>query len=60
MNPVRKRDVQIGNVYFAKVSGRVVAIRVESESRYGGWNARSLATDKLVRIKTAARLRLTR
>lgn len=53
---MKKRDVEIGKVYWAKVSGKVVKVRVVSESIYGGWDAVSLKTDRNVRIKTAARL----
>lgn len=54
---MRKADVKIGATYMAKVSGRVVPVRINEESRYGGWVATNLATQHAVRIKTAARLR---
>lgn len=54
---MKKKDIQIGHVYTAKVSGRVVPVRIVSESPYGGWNARSLVTGREVRIRSAQRLR---
>jgi hypothetical protein len=54
---MKKADVSIGGRYFAKVSGRVVAVRINSESQYGGWNATNAATGREVRIRTAQRLR---
>jgi hypothetical protein len=54
---MRKAQVQIGGHYTAKVSERVTVVRIDSESRYGGWNATNVRTGRAVRIKTAARLR---
>jgi len=54
---MKKKDVEIGGTYEAKVSGRVVQVRLLHESPYGGWMAESLATGRIVRIRTAARLR---
>lgn len=52
-----KRQVVIGAVYTAKVSGKVVKVRIHNESMYGGWNAKNLATGRWIRIKSAAKLR---
>lgn len=52
-----KNDVQIGQTYQAKVSNRIVEVRIDSEYHHGGWNATNLSTGKKVRIKTARRLR---
>ena len=54
---MRKRDVQIGQVYSVKVSGRMVPVRIDRESPYGGWDATNLKTGKRIRIKSAQRLR---
>jgi len=54
---MRKSEVQIGGIYRAKVSGRVVSVRIVRESPYGGWDAVSTATGREIRIKTAGRLR---
>ena len=52
-----KNEVKIGGVYAAKVTNKLVQVRIEAESRYGGWDATNLATGKKVRIKSAQRLR---
>ncbi len=54
---MKKSDVKIGGVYTAKVTNRLVPVRIEAESRYGGWDATNLNTNKKVRIKSAQRLR---
>lgn len=54
---MRKNEVEIGGTYHAKVSGRVVVVRIDRESPYGGWEATNTATGRAVRIRTAARLR---
>jgi hypothetical protein len=40
---MKNKDVKIGGVYYAKVSEKVVKVRIEGESRYGGWDAKNLA-----------------
>lgn len=52
-----KKQVQIGGRYVAKVSGRLVIVRIDGESRFGGWDATNESTRKSVRIKSAAKLR---
>jgi hypothetical protein len=54
---MKKSEVQIGGVYTAKVTNKVVQVRIDAESRYGGWDAQNLATGKKVRIQSAQRLR---
>ena len=54
---MRKADVSVGHCYSAKVSGKLTYVRLDRESRYGGWDATNLATGRSVRIKTAGRLR---
>ena len=54
---MKKKDVKVGGVYVAKVSGKVVDVRIDSEHQNGGWTATNLATKKQVRIKSAQRLR---
>jgi len=54
---MKKAEIEIGGVYVAKVSGRLVTVRIDGESPYGGWNATNLATRRDVRIRSAARLR---
>jgi hypothetical protein len=54
---MKKRDVEIGKTYLAKVSGNLVPVRITSESVHGGWNAVNSTTGREVRIRSAARLR---
>ena len=54
---MKKNEVKIGDVYTVKVTNKVVQVRIDAESRYGGWDATNLATKKKVRIKSPARLR---
>ncbi len=54
---MKKQDVKVGGTYSAKVSDKVVAVRIDAENSAGGWDATNLATKKRVRIKSAQRLR---
>ena len=54
---MKKNEVKIGHTYSAKVTDKVVNVRIDSESRHGGWDATNLATGKKIRIKSPARLR---
>ena len=54
---MKKADVKLGGVYAAKVSGKVVPVRINAENPRGGWDATNTATNKKVRIKSARRLR---
>jgi len=54
---MKKQEIQIGQTYLAKVTGRLVHVRIDAQSRHGGWDATNLATRKKVRIKSAQRLR---
>jgi len=54
---MKKNEVKIGSVYTAKVSDKLVEVRIDGENRHGGWDAVNLSTGKKVRIKSPARLR---
>ncbi len=54
---MKKSDVKIGGVYAAKVSDKLVEVRIEGENRHGGWDATNLSTGKKVHIKSPQRLR---
>ncbi len=54
---MKKNEVQIGNTYAAKVSGKIAKVRIDAENRNGGWDATNIETKKKVRIKSAQRLR---
>ena len=54
---MKKDDIKIGTTYTAKITNRVVPVRIDAENPHGGWDATNLATKKKVRIKSAQRLR---
>jgi len=54
---MKKKDVQIGKSYIAKVSGKLVPVNIVQANPLGGWDAINIKTDRGVRIKTAGRLR---
>ena len=54
---MKKDEVKIGHLYVAKVSDRIVQVRIDSTNSHGGWNATNTATGKRIRIKSAQRLR---
>ena len=54
-----KKNVELGKHYAIKDhDGRIRVIRLDSESRYGGYNATKLKTGRTIRIKSAAKLRI--
>jgi hypothetical protein len=54
---MKKSEVKIDSVYTAKVTNKVVQVRIDAENRHGGWDATNLATGKKVRILSVERLR---
>ena len=54
---MKKSEVEIGKTYAAKVSNRLVPVRLTDVHYLGGWYALNLTTAKTIRVKTAARLR---
>jgi len=54
---MKKNEVKLGGRYSAKVSDKVVVVRIDAENPHGGWEATNEATGKKVRIKSAQRLR---
>ena len=54
---MKKNEVKIGRLYVAKVSDKLVTVRIDSTHSGGGWNATNTATGKRIRIKSARRLR---
>ncbi len=54
---MKKAEVRIGGVYTAKVTGKIVHVRLDYVSPYGGWVATNLGTGRQVRIRSAMRLR---
>jgi hypothetical protein len=54
---VKSEQIKIGNVYAAKVTDKVVPVRIEAEHPSGGWHAVNTTTNRKVHIKSAAKLR---
>ena len=54
---MKKSDVHIGKHYTAKVTHKLVVVEILNENPNGGWDAKNLSTGKMVRIKSAQRLR---
>ena len=54
---MKTNDVKVGGVYTAKVTDKLVPVRIDAESRHGGWEGTNMATGKKVRIKSPQRLR---
>ncbi len=54
---MKKSEVKVGGVYAAKVSDKLVEVRIDGENRHGGWDGTNLATGKKIHIKSPQRLR---
>ena len=54
---MKKSEVKVGGVYTAKVSDRIVSVRIDSVHSKQGWNATNTQTGKRIHIKSAQRLR---
>ena len=54
---MKQKDVQIGATYLCKVGANLVEIKIMRESPHGGWEAKSLKTNKKIRVKSPQRLR---
>jgi hypothetical protein len=58
---ILKKDVKVGSYYAIRHTsspgGRLIVIKIEGESIYGGWNATNLKTGRLIRIKSNMKLR---
>jgi hypothetical protein len=52
---MRKEDIKVGRIYTAKVSGTKVQVKIVSRLAVG-FKAKNLATNRTIRIRTAARL----
>ncbi len=54
---MKKSDVQIGATYLVKVASNLVPVKITREHDNGGWEGTSVKTGKVIRIKSAQRLR---
>ena len=53
---MKKNEIKIGQAYMAKVTGSKVPVRIDTENKNDGWDAKNLVSGRKVRIKTAGRL----
>jgi len=49
---MKKADVTLGKTYTAKVTDRIVPVRIDRENPQGGWDGTNLKTKKKIRIKS--------
>ena len=54
---MKASDIYIGKQYTTKVTHKLVVVEILADNLHGGWDARNLSTGKMVRIKSAQRLR---
>lgn len=54
---MKAKDVVIGATYRVKVGCTVAEVKITRENPHGGWDGRSVATGKTIRIKSPQRLR---
>ena len=55
---MKSSEVKVGEIYHAKVSGDLTAVRIVREADNGkGWHAVNIKTKRPIRIKSAQRLR---
>lgn len=54
---MKKSEIRIGGLYVAKVSGKLVTVHIDRERIQGGWYATNTATNRVIPIRSAARLR---
>ncbi|MFN3165585.1 MAG: HTH domain-containing protein [Phycisphaeraceae bacterium] len=54
---MKKDQVLIGQLYAAKITDKIVPVRIDAEHKDGGWTATNTQTNRKVRIKTAQKLR---
>ncbi|MDX2244552.1 MAG: hypothetical protein NW224_28080 [Leptolyngbyaceae cyanobacterium bins.302] len=53
---MKGNQVKIGTTYSTKVAKQVVEVQILRRHRSGGWEAKNLATGKIMHIRTADRL----
>ncbi len=53
---MKKDEVKVGGTYTAKISDRLVPVRIDRAHSKQGWNATNTATGKRIHIKSVQRL----
>lgn len=54
---MKKQAVSVGQTYLAKVSGKMVTVRIDGPNPFGGWYATNLSSHHHITIRNAGRLR---
>jgi flagellar biosynthesis GTPase FlhF len=54
---MKNEDVNIGQTYSAKITDKVVPVRIDAEHKSGGWHGTNMTTNRKVHIKSARKLR---
>jgi hypothetical protein len=54
---MKKAEIEIGETYLIKVTGKVCKVKITGENRHGGWDGINTETKRCVRIKSAQRVR---
>ena len=54
---MKGKDVQIGETYVCKVSGKLAPVQILRVSPHGGWDGRNRKTGRDVHIRGAGRIR---
>jgi hypothetical protein len=54
---MKNDDVKIGQTYSAKITDKVVPVRIDVEHKSGGWHGTNMTTNRKVHIKSAQKLR---
>ncbi len=54
---MKKDQIKIGQLYAAKITDKIVPVRIDAEHASGGWHATNTQTNRKVRIKSAQKLR---
>ena len=54
---MRKSEIELGQTYLVKVSGKLAPVQIHHESSLGGWAAVNLRTKRAIRIRSGLRIR---
>lgn len=54
---MKKREIELDNVYAIKVSNKIQPVRILRVSQFGGWHGVNVLTGREIRIKSATKCR---
>lgn len=55
---LHKSDIEVGQVYTARITGKLARVRITGDHPRGGFQGINLETDRFVRVKSAGNLRI--